>query len=112
MIEPTSVNASLSNEVVEFTCACTYCTSQFWTVDDLWALNEVYKGRGIHADDRKTLADGSYFYRLTLPPSEVNNNTEISCVIHNTTSNVVKTSRLAILRVQGKNALCDFAEHP
>ena len=102
MIEPASVNASLSNEVVEFTCVCIYCTSQFWVVDDLWALNEVYKGRGIQVDDRKTLTNGSFFYRLTLPPTKVNNNTNISCVIHNTTSNIVKTSQFAALRVQGK----------
>ena len=102
VISPVSVNASLSNEAVEFTCACIYCSSQFWLVNDLWAYNEIYKGRGFYVDDRKKLTDGSYFYRLTMPPSKVNNNTNISCIIHNTTTDIVLASPVASLRVQGE----------
>ena len=102
VISPESVNASLSDEAVEFTCACIYCSSQFWTVNDLWALNEKLRGRGLHVDDRKTLTDGSFFYRLTMPPLKVNNNNKISCIIYNVTTDIVLASPVVSLRVQGE----------
>ena len=103
VISPVSVNASLSDKVIEFFCACMYCNKQYWILDGQRAINEAHHGRGIGLEIRKRFANGTTLDRISLPPLEVNNNTEISCVIRNVTSNISVTSPMVVLRVQGEN---------